>query len=147
MKMDLVEQLRKERNLTDEELREMIDSVAYDEPLRCAADEVRREHYGDAVFLRGLIEFTNDCKNNCYYCGIRAGNTNAARYRLTKDEILDCCAEGYALGRRHALCARIGKDRHGYRRAARDGSARSGYEGTQGESRPRRQGYGHRGAP
>ncbi|MCR5306900.1 MAG: [FeFe] hydrogenase H-cluster radical SAM maturase HydE [Oscillospiraceae bacterium] len=71
-----------------------------DTALYAAADAVRRKWYGDAVFLRGLIEFTNYCKNDCYYCGIRHGNTRAQRYRLTADEILECAAEGYALGYR-----------------------------------------------
>lgn len=97
---NLVEKLRMNRDLSDDELRVLIESGEYDEILRKNADEVRRENYGDAVFLRGLIEFTNYCKNNCCYCGIRAANKNADRYRLSKDEILDCCREGYALGYR-----------------------------------------------
>ncbi len=96
----LVEKLRRERDLSDSELRELIESDTHDEALRQTADEVRRARYGDAVFLRGLIEFTSFCKNNCLYCGLRAGNRNAERYRLSKDEILACCAEGYALGYR-----------------------------------------------
>ena len=59
---------------------------------------IRDRYYGDKVYIRGLIEFTNYCKNNCYYCGIRAGNSLAERYRLTQEEILACCAEGYRLG-------------------------------------------------
>ena len=97
---EMIEKLRRQRDLTDEELRALITTNEYDEELRRAADEVRREHYGDTVFLRGLVEFTNYCKNNCYYCGIRAGNTEAERYRLSKDEILSCCREGYDLGYR-----------------------------------------------
>lgn len=62
------------------------------------AVRVRKQHYGIRVFTRGLIEFTNYCKNNCYYCGIRGGNPHAVRYRLTKEEILECCEEGYGLG-------------------------------------------------
>lgn len=58
---------------------------------------VREKHYGKDVYLRGLIEITSYCKNNCYYCGIRAGNKNAERYRLTKEQILDCCETGYIL--------------------------------------------------
>ena len=54
--------------------------------------------YGREVFLRGLIEFTNYCKNDCYYCGIRKSNRKAARYRLSKEEILSCCEAGHALG-------------------------------------------------
>lgn len=57
-----------------------------------------KKYYGTDVYTRGLIEFTNYCRNDCYYCGIRNGNRNAQRYRLTKEEILDCCANGYELG-------------------------------------------------
>jgi biotin synthase len=62
------------------------------------ARQVRILHYGHDVYMRGLIEFTNYCRNDCYYCGIRKSNCNADRYRLTKDQILDCCAAGYKLG-------------------------------------------------
>lgn len=58
----------------------------------------RKEHYSNSVFVRGLIEVSNICKNDCYYCGIRKSNLNCDRYRLTKDEILECCKDGYALG-------------------------------------------------
>ena len=53
-----------------------------------AADNIRRQYYGDTVYIRGLIEFTNFCKNNCYYCGIRRDNRNVERYRLSEEEIL-----------------------------------------------------------
>ena len=96
----LVEKLRKEHDLSDDELRELIESGSYDAELFKAADEVRRENYGDAVYLRGLIEFTSYCRNNCLYCGLRAANKNAERYRLTEDEIMECCDEGYELGYR-----------------------------------------------
>ncbi|MBQ8183296.1 MAG: [Clostridia bacterium] len=62
------------------------------------ADEIRRKFYGNQVFVRGLIEISNICKNDCYYCGIRGSNANCQRYRLTPQEILECCKEGYALG-------------------------------------------------
>lgn len=86
------------RNLNDKELIEIINTNKYDSELFKKADALRRENYGTDVYIRGLIEFTNYCKNNCYYCGIRAGNKNAVRYRLTKEEILSCCEEGYRLG-------------------------------------------------
>lgn len=66
--------------------------------LFAAADRVRRGIYKDTVYIRGLIEFTNYCRNNCYYCGIRRDNRNAERYRLSKEDILSCCEEGYGLG-------------------------------------------------
>ena len=70
------------------------------EYLFAAARFVREPYYGHKVFLRGLIEFTNYCKNDCYYCGIRRSNQNAVRYRLTKEEILLCCKIGYTNGLR-----------------------------------------------
>ena len=54
--------------------------------------------YGNKIYVRGLIEFTNYCKNDCFYCGIRRSNREAQRYRLTEEDILTCCAEGYELG-------------------------------------------------
>lgn len=68
------------------------------ELLRKRADSVRQENYGTNVYIRGLIEFTNYCRNNCYYCGIRRDNTNLTRYRLTPHDILECCKQGYELG-------------------------------------------------
>ena len=62
------------------------------------ADSVRKKIYGKDVYIRGLIEFTNYCKNDCLYCGIRASNKNAERYRLTDEDILSCCKNGYELG-------------------------------------------------
>ncbi len=58
------------------------------------------ETYGNEIYIRGLIEFTNYCKNNCYYCGLRCENAHVTRYRLTEEEILACCREGYGLGYR-----------------------------------------------
>ena len=61
---------------------------------------LRKQVYGDRVCIRGLIEFTNYCRNNCYYCGIRCSNAKVQRYRLTAEEILDACDTGYRLGLR-----------------------------------------------
>ena len=85
------------RDADDDALKLLIDTddSAY---LFEKASDRRREYYGTDIYTRGLIEFTNHCKNNCYYCGIRAGNSSAVRYRLTKDDILFCCSEGYSLG-------------------------------------------------
>lgn len=62
------------------------------------ADRVRREIYGNRVFVRGLIEVGNYCRNDCYYCGIRKSNQSCERYLLSDDDILSCCREGYSLG-------------------------------------------------
>ena len=58
----------------------------------------RKEIYGNSVFIRGLIEISNICKNDCFYCGIRCSNRKADRYRLSKEDILSCCTVGYSLG-------------------------------------------------
>ena len=60
--------------------------------------KIRDKIYGKKVYIRGLIEFTNYCKNNCLYCGIRRDNSNCERYRLTKEEILECSDYGHSLG-------------------------------------------------
>ena len=97
----LIEVLLQTGNLGDGGLKALLEAgPELDAPLFAAADKKRREIYGDKVYLRGLIEFTNCCRNNCYYCGIRSGNTHARRYRLSGPEILACCREGYALGYR-----------------------------------------------
>ena len=62
------------------------------------AVRVRKQIYGNRVYIRGLIEISNHCKNDCLYCGIRRSNPNCSRYHLTPEEILECCKEGYALG-------------------------------------------------
>lgn len=62
------------------------------------ADRARRAVYGNRIFTRGLIEFSNHCKNDCLYCGLRRSNRACERYRLTEEEILGCCAEGERLG-------------------------------------------------
>ncbi|MDO4312394.1 MAG: [FeFe] hydrogenase H-cluster radical SAM maturase HydE [Eubacteriales bacterium] len=100
--MSIAEKFIKNNNLTKEEFIELIRFAEQDDAIRqMLADEavrLRKEHYGLDVYTRGLIEFTNYCKNDCYYCGIRRGNRNAERYRLTKEEILSCCEEGHKLG-------------------------------------------------
>jgi len=68
------------------------------EDIRIAADRVRREKYGTSVYLRALIEISSYCKNDCYYCGIRCGNKNASRFRLSREEILSSCKNAYELG-------------------------------------------------
>lgn len=81
-------------------LKELITDNSYNEILTAEADKVRRKYYGNRVFSRGLIEISNICKNDCYYCGIRKSNKNVSRYRLTESEIYSCCENGYNLGLR-----------------------------------------------
>ena len=81
---EIVISLMNNRDLPDDELTVLLETSEADNMLFSAADKVRRNIYGNDVYIRGLIEFTNYCKNNCYYCGIRCGNQNAVRYRLDK---------------------------------------------------------------
>lgn len=109
----LIDRLEKEQVLEKEELIALIDSRTPElsEYLFEKARRIRVENYGHEVYLRGLIEFTNYCKNDCYYCGIRRSNRNASRYRLTKEQILACCKEGYELGFR-TFVLQGGEDGH-----------------------------------
>lgn len=96
----LVDKLRKHNILEREEFKQLLAChVAHDvEYLHKNAREVAQSIYGNKIYLRGLIEFTNHCKYNCLYCGLRAENTGLTRYRLTQDEVLACCQKGYDLG-------------------------------------------------
>ena len=97
---NLIEKLYREQDLTDAEFLDLLTNLSETDEafLYERAREVQNISYGNSVFLRGLIEFTNICRNNCYYCGIRRSNQNAERYRLSEDQILQCCEQGYALG-------------------------------------------------
>ena len=97
---DRIRRLEQDRDLPDWDLLHLLvmkdaDAVSL-RAQRAAA--VRPQVYGRDVFIRGLIEFTNYCRNDCFYCGIRRSNACAQRYRLTREEILACCRAGYGLG-------------------------------------------------
>lgn len=95
---DLTDRLAAGDALNDAEWRFLIEGDYDKHLLFNEADKVRRQHYGTDVYIRGLIEISNYCRNDCLYCGIRRSNANAARYRLSEEEILACCKQGYELG-------------------------------------------------
>ncbi len=68
--------------------------------LRDKAAQIAREQFGFGIYMRGLVEISSYCRNNCYYCGLRRDNKNASRYRLSDEEILACCKDGYSAGLR-----------------------------------------------
>lgn len=96
----LIDRLYKTRKLSLEEYEFLIDNYSIDAYKYAAqkALNLREFYYGKKVFIRGLIEISNICKNDCFYCGIRKSNKFCSRYRLTKEDILNCCKEGYSLG-------------------------------------------------
>ncbi len=95
---DLTDRLAAGDALRDDEWQFLIEGDYEKRLLFNKADKVRRQHYGTDVYIRGLIEISSYCKNDCLYCGIRKSNEKAERYRLSDEEILQCCVEGYRLG-------------------------------------------------
>ena len=95
---DIIIKLKNNKDLPDEEFKILLENQYDEKMLFSAADEVRRGIYSNKIYIRGLIEFTNYCKNNCFYCGLRRDNKSLLRYRLSREEILSCCEKGYALG-------------------------------------------------
>ena len=98
--ISIVDKLEEKKSLSLEEYETLIEG--YDSLLAQYAAkkamQAKEKVYGNKVFIRGLIEISNICKNDCYYCGIRKSNKNCDRYRLTKEEIWNCCKQGYELG-------------------------------------------------
>ena len=97
---EMIQEIKCRRDISIEQLEYLLTTENKDclEMLREEAAQTAQKIYGNQVFIRGLIEFTNYCKNDCYYCGIRRSNHCADRYRLTKEEILSCTDTGYELG-------------------------------------------------
>ncbi len=98
--IELIEKLYNDSDLTDGELKQLIENRS-EKDFQLLAEKARlrcEQEYGNQVFIRGLIEFSSYCKNNCLYCGLRRDNKNAERYRLTQDDIISCCENGYKLG-------------------------------------------------
>lgn len=98
--IDSIDHIREERDFSHEVLEQLLttDDAEVVEYLRKSARDVADSMYGKRIFLRGLIEISSHCKNDCLYCGLRRSNREAVRYRLTEEEIYDCCEQGYRLG-------------------------------------------------
>lgn len=96
----MIDKLRRERKLNAEGYKALLlcQDAEVLEYLQRQAQEETLARFGNKIFIRGLIEISNRCRNNCYYCGIRKENRNIARYELTQEEILACCREGYQIG-------------------------------------------------
>lgn len=96
----LIDRLEAEEKLEKGEWMELLENFREREREYAAgkARKIADDIYGKDIYIRGLIEFTNYCKNDCFYCGIRRGNQKAERYRLTKEHILSCCESGWKLG-------------------------------------------------
>ncbi len=98
--LELINKLCSTHSLSVEEYEELLQGrtpeiQAY---LAQKALELRRQVYGNSVYIRGLVEISNICKNNCLYCGIRAQNIHCERYRLSPQQIFECCEQGYKIG-------------------------------------------------
>ena len=98
--IEIIEKIEKKIEVSKSELVYLLENITDDEAeiLRKKAQAVALKSFGNKIYIRGLIEISSVCKNDCYYCGLRRSNKNAVRYRLTKEQILDCCEQGYALG-------------------------------------------------
>lgn len=109
----LILKLVREQTLENEELRWLLENntVEIRRELSEKASEVAKKTFGNGVYTRGLIEFTNYCKNDCYYCGIRKSNEKVHRYRLDEEQILKCCENGYELGFK-TFVLQGGEDKH-----------------------------------
>lgn len=96
----IIDKLKTRHNASKEELLFLLNNINKESinELKLAADSIRKEKYGKKVFSRGLLEFSNYCKRNCVYCGLRKDNKEANRYRLNYDEIFESCQKGYSLG-------------------------------------------------
>lgn len=98
--LSIIEKLKTTQTATREELIFLLQNVTDAErgELRRAAQQTAQAVFGNKIYIRGLIEISSICKRDCYYCGLRRSNPNAVRYRLTPEQILSCCEQGYALG-------------------------------------------------
>ncbi len=114
----LIDKLRNEQKLSFDEYLFLIQNrEKCQEYLFKNSSEVRDKVYGKDIYIRGLIEFSNYCRNDCLYCGIRRSNNLAERYRLNQEDILECADQGYNLGFR-TFVLQSGEDRILYRRTS-----------------------------
>ncbi len=96
--IDIIKKAKETHLLEKEEIVSLLSSNDFDEEIFAAADEVRKKYVGDCVHLRGLIEFSNICKQNCLYCGLRKDNETVQRYRLTAEQIIDFAKKAHSYG-------------------------------------------------
>ena len=98
--LNIIEKLKTENTASREELIFLIKNISDSEreELRRAAQELTLKIFGSKIYIRGLVELSSFCKNDCFYCGLRRSNKNAVRYRLSEEQIFSCCDEGYRLG-------------------------------------------------
>lgn len=96
--LKLIDKAKETHDLTKDELVSLLKDDSINEDLFKAADETRQKYLGDFVHLRGLLEFTNICKRNCLYCGLRKDNKNIKRYRLSYEEIMDFAEKAVSYG-------------------------------------------------
>lgn len=110
---EIIDALHKGKIPSEPELMSLLlcEDPGGNDALFAAAREVREQSYGKKVFIRGLIEISSYCKNDCYYCGIRRSNRKAERYRLKEETILRSCEYGYELGFR-TFVLQGGEDHH-----------------------------------
>ncbi|MEY8338119.1 [FeFe] hydrogenase H-cluster radical SAM maturase HydE [Lachnospiraceae bacterium 62-35] len=115
--MEKIRKLELQGRLSEEEWRDLFifwqndRNQEFFQEISARARHVREEIFGKKVYIRGLIEFTSYCRNDCYYCGLRKSNQEAQRYRLDEETILDCCKKGYGLGFR-TFVLQGGEDGH-----------------------------------
>lgn len=96
----IIEKLRDTHRLTAKEYKSLLENAGRQGEFRLQKEAQRTAiaSFGRRIYIRGLIEISNYCRNNCYYCGLRAGNAKLQRYRLSAAQIMECCREGYKLG-------------------------------------------------
>lgn len=115
--LGLVDRLERDQTLNRQEFVQLLSALQGEDSgelltvLNRRGREIALRQFGNKIYTRGLIEVTNYCRNDCYYCGIRRSNRKADRYRLTKEQILECCREGYKLGFR-TFVLQGGEDPH-----------------------------------